>query len=107
MSQENVEVVRRGIDAWNRGEVEMLLVHPASAGHGLNLQHGGHHLCWYTLPWSLEMLKQTRGRLVRTGQKSPYVVEHVLHAGALDEVVWAALGRKRTTEDDLLAAMLG
>jgi SNF2 family DNA or RNA helicase len=97
----------RDIDAWNRGEVEILLIHPASAGHGLNLQYGGHHLCWYTLPWSLEMLKQTRGRLVRTGQKSPYVMEHVLHAGALDEVVWAALGRKRTTEDDLLAAMLG
>lgn len=96
----------KDIDAWNRGEVEMLLIHPASAGHGLNLQHGGHHLCWYTLPWSLEMLKQTRGRLVRTGQRSPFVMEHVLHAGKLDEVVWGALGRKRSVEDDLLAAML-
>ena len=94
------------IDAWNAGRVEMLLVHPASAGHGLNLQHGGHNLCWYTLPWSLEMLKQTRGRLVRTGQPSPFVTEHVLHAGSLDEVVWSALERKRVTEDDLVAAML-
>jgi hypothetical protein len=95
------------IDAWNRREVEMLLVHPASAGHGINLQHGGHNLCWYTLPWSWEMMKQTRGRLIRHGQKSPFVMEHVLLAGASDRWVWKRIGEKGATEDALLAAMLG
>jgi hypothetical protein len=95
------------IDAWNRGEVEILLVHPASAGHGINLQHGGHHICWFTLPWSLEMLKQTRGRLIRHGQKSPFVMEHVLLAGPVDRYVWKVLSEKGATEDSLLAALLG
>jgi hypothetical protein len=95
------------INAWNRREVEVLLVHPASAGHGINLQHGGHNICWYTLPWSLEMLKQTRGRLIRHGQKSPFVMEHVLLAGATDRRVWKLLGEKGRVEDALLAAMLG
>lgn len=94
------------IDAWNRREVEILLVHPASAGHGINLQHGGHHLCWFTLPWSWEMLKQTRGRLIRHGQPSPFVNEHVLLAGATDRYVWKRIGEKRDEEDALLAAML-
>jgi hypothetical protein len=94
------------IDAWNRREVEILLVHPQSAGHGINLQHGGHNLCWYTLPWSLEMLKQTRGRLIRHGQRSLYVMEHVLLAGATDRRVWKVLGAKGATEDSMLQAML-
>jgi hypothetical protein len=91
---------------WNRGEIEMLLAHPASAGHGLNLQHGGHHICWFTLPYSLEMWKQALGRLIRHGQKSPWVMAHVLLAGRADEVVLAALHRKRIVEDALLDAML-
>jgi hypothetical protein len=91
---------------WNRGEVEMLLAHPASAGHGLNLQHGGHHICWFTLPYSLEMWKQAHGRLIRHGQVSPWVMAHVLLAGRADEVVLAALHRKRIVEDALLDAML-
>jgi hypothetical protein len=91
---------------WNRGEIEMLLAHPASAGHGLNLQHGGHHICWFTLPYSLEMWKQAHGRLIRHGQVSPWVMAHVLLAGRADEVVLAALHRKRIVEDALLDAML-
>jgi hypothetical protein len=91
---------------WNRGEIEMLLAHPASAGHGLNLQHGGHHICWFTLPYSLEMWKQAHGRLIRHGQASPWVMAHVLLAGRADEVVLAALHRKRIVEDALLEAML-
>jgi hypothetical protein len=91
---------------WNRGEIEMLLAHPASAGHGLNLQHGGHHICWFTLPYSLEMWKQAIGRLIRHGQVSPWVMAHVLLAGRADEVVLAALHRKRIVEDALLDAML-
>lgn len=95
------------IDAWNRGEVEVLLLHPASAGHGLNLQAGGHHAVWFTLPWSLEMWKQSHGRLIRHGQQSPYVMSHVLSAGPLDERVLAALHRKGTVEGELLDALLG
>jgi hypothetical protein len=91
---------------WNRGEIEMLLAHPASAGHGLNLQHGGHHICWFTLPYSLEMWKQAHGRLIRHGQKSPFVNAHVLLAGRADEVVLSALHRKAGVEDALLEAML-
>lgn len=91
---------------WNRGEIEMLLAHPASAGHGLNLQHGGHNIAWFTLPYSLEMFKQAHGRLVRHGQKSPFVNAHVLLAGRADDVVLSALHRKRGVEDALLEAML-
>lgn len=98
---------QKDIDAWNRGEVEVLLLHPASAGHGLNLQAGGHHAIWYTLPWSLEMWKQSHGRLIRHGQASPYVVSHVLCAGPLDERVLKALHRKGAVEGELLDAMLG
>lgn len=97
---------QRDIDAWNRGEVELLLLHPASAGHGLNLQHGGHTCIWFTLPWSLEMWKQSHGRLIRHGQKSPYVMSHVLEAGPADERVLKALRRKETVEDEVLAALL-
>lgn len=94
------------IARWNRGEIEMLLLHPASAGHGLNLQHGGHNIAWFTLPYSLEMWKQGNGRAVRHGQKSPWVSAHVLLAGRADEVVLSALHRKRDVEDALLEAML-
>jgi SNF2 family DNA or RNA helicase len=96
----------KDIDAWNRGEVELLLLHPASAGHGLNLQHGGHTCIWFTLPWSLEMWKQSLGRIRRTGQRSPYVMAHVLEAGPTDARVLNVLHRKGTVEDELLAAML-
>jgi hypothetical protein len=94
------------ITRWNRGEVEMLLAHPASAGHGLNLQQGGHNICWYTLPWSLEMWKQANGRLVRHGQRNPWVVAHVLEAGKSDRLVLSVLHAKAGVEDRLLAAML-
>jgi hypothetical protein len=94
------------IGAWNAGQVEILLAHPASAGHGLNLQHGGHHICWFTLPWSLELWKQANGREVRQGQKSPYVMLHLLMAGRADEKVLDVLWKKSAVEDQLLQAMI-
>lgn len=94
------------IEQWNRGQIEVLLAHPASAGHGLNLQRGGHHICWFTLPWSLELFKQANGRLVRQGQRSPYVMLHLLLAGRSDEKVLDVLWKKSAVEDQLLAAML-
>jgi superfamily II DNA or RNA helicase len=86
------------LEAWNRREVPLLLAHPASAGHGLNLQHGGHNVAWFTLPWSLELWKQANGRLVRLGQKSQVVVAHVLMAGEVDHMVMGVLEEKGRVE---------
>jgi superfamily II DNA or RNA helicase len=86
------------LEAWNRREVPLLLAHPGSAGHGLNLQHGGHNVAWFTLPWSLELWKQANGRLVRIGQKSQTVVAHVLLAGEADHMVLDVLGQKNAVE---------
>lgn len=88
---------------WNAGEIPLLLAHPASAGHGLNLQKGpGHTLVWTTLPTSLEEWEQANKRLHRQGQKNP-VVAHVLHSPATVDVVdWARLVDKKTVQDALM-----
>ena len=87
------------IDAWNRGEVELLLIHPKSAGHGLNLQHGGCRMVFMSLPWSLEEYEQTVGRLHRSGQRHDVWV-YVLQTGkTIDEKIWAALHDKRAMSD--------
>ena len=87
------------IDAWNRGEVELLLIHPKSAGHGLNLQHGGCRMVFVSLPWSLEEYEQTVGRLHRSGQRHDVWV-YVLQTGkTIDEKIWAALHDKRAMSD--------
>lgn len=65
------------IDAWNRGEISIMLIHPSSAGHGLNLQEGGHHLIWYSGTWSQELYRQTNARLARSGQKHPVYIHHL------------------------------
>ena len=90
------------IDAWNRGDVPVLLVHPASAGHGLNLQHGGHTLVWHTAPWSLEEYQQTNKRLHRSGQQHPVVIHHLVAPGTVDVAVQQALSGKATVQDALL-----
>jgi SNF2 family DNA or RNA helicase len=94
------------IDRWNRREIEVLLVHPASAGHGLNLQHGGSTIFWFTLPWSHELWIQANGRLARTGQKAPRVMVHVPLCGPLDRYVLETLGEKGATERRLLDTLL-
>ena len=87
------------IERWNRGEVELLLVHPKSAGHGLNLQHGGCHMVFLSLPWSLELYEQTVGRLHRSGQKRDVWVYVMMADKTIDERIWAALHSKRAVSD--------
>lgn len=94
------------IAAWNAGELPMLCGHPASMGHGLNLQHGGSHLCWYTLPWSQELYDQATRRIYRQGVKAPRVVAHRLIArDTVDELVAQALASKTATQDALMKAL--
>ena len=85
--------------AWNEGQIDLLLLHPKSAGHGLNLQHGGCRMVWLSLPWSLELYEQTIGRLHRSGQRHD-VWNYVLMTNkTVDEKIWAALHDKRSISD--------
>ena len=93
------------IERWNAGQVELLLVHPKSAGHGLNLQHGGHHIVFLSLPWSLELYEQTIGRLHRSGQKNAVWCYVMLTHKTVDEKIWGALHDKRTLSDIALEAL--
>ena len=94
------------IRKWNRGELQVALIHPASAGHGLNLQSGGNMLIWFGLTWSLELYQQTVARLWRQGQTSEtVVVQHIITAGTIDEDVMKALANKDMTQNRLIAAV--
>jgi len=87
------------VEDWNAGKIELLAIHPKSAGHGLNLQHGGCHIVWLSLPWSLELYEQTIGRLHRSGQRHD-VWNYVLMTNkTVDEKIWAALHNKRSVSD--------
>jgi len=88
-----------GIKAWNEGKVELLLIHPKSAGHGLNLQHGGCRIAFLSLPWSLELYEQTVGRLHRSGQRHDVWCYVLLTNKTIDEKIWAALHDKRALSD--------
>ena len=87
------------IERWNAGKVELLLVHPKSAGHGLNLQYGGSKIVFLSLPWSLELYEQTIGRLHRSGQTQDVWCYVLLTNKTVDERIWAALHDKRTVSD--------
>jgi SNF2 family DNA or RNA helicase len=87
------------IERWNNGKVRLLAVHPKSAGHGLNLQHGGCHMVFLSLPWSLELYEQTIGRLHRSGQQHPVWCYVMLTNKTVDEKIWAALHDKRAISD--------
>ena len=93
------------IERWNAGKVELLLVHPKSAGHGLNLQHGGCRMVFLSLPWSLELYEQTVGRIHRSGQKNDVWVYVLLTNNTVDEKIWAALHDKRAISDIALEAL--
>ena len=94
------------IREWNEGKLQAAIIHPASAGHGLNLQSGGSTLLWFTVPWSLELYQQTVARLWRQGQKEETtVVIHLITEGTIDERVLAALRRKDQTQEALLEAV--
>jgi SNF2 family DNA or RNA helicase len=95
----------RAIERWNNGEVELFAIHPKSAGHGLNLQHGGCHMVFLSLPWSLELYEQTVGRLHRSGQKSPVWVYALMTEKTVDEKIWGALHDKRSVSDIALEAL--
>lgn len=92
--------------AWNAGEVDVLLANPASCGYGLNLQAGGHHIIWYTLPnWALEIYQQANKRLHRQGQPLPVISHVLLVQGGADEDVYAALQGKGDTQEALMNAL--
>lgn len=90
------------VDAWNRGEIPVLIAHAASAGHGLNLQEGGHTIVWTSLPWSLELYEQANARLDRQGQKNPVVIHHLVTPGTVDERIMEALENKGSVQDALM-----
>lgn len=93
------------IERWNRGELPVMLIHPASAGHGLNLQSGGSTLVWFGLTWSLELYQQTNARLWRQGQEHTVVIHHIVAKGTIDERIMVALQDKDKTQAALMDAV--
>ncbi|CAM3181861.1 DEAD/DEAH box helicase [Streptococcus dysgalactiae] len=94
------------IREWNKGNVPVGILHPASAGHGLNLQKGGHHLVWFGLTWSLELYQQTNARLWRQGQEAETVViQHIVTEGTIDEEILKALENKDAQQERLIEAV--
>lgn len=96
---------RTEVENWNKGEIPMLVTHPASAGHGLNLQHGGDIIVWYGLPWSLELYQQANARLYRQGQKKTVSIYRILTRDTHDSDVLKALEQKNITQEELLRAL--
>lgn len=92
----------KDITDWNEGKVPIAVIHPASAGHGLNLQLGGSTLIWFSLTWSLELYQQTNARLYRQGQKDTVVIHHIVSKGTIDEDVMKALKAKERIQDALI-----
>ena len=95
----------RSIKDWNDSEIPVAVIHPASAGHGLNLQSGGSTLVWFGLTWSLELYQQTNARLHRQGQTETVVIHHIIAKDTIDEDVMKALRRKEKTQSDLIDAV--
>lgn len=95
----------KDISDWNKGNIPVLLVHPASAGHGLNLQAGGHIIVWFGLTWSLELYQQANARLHRQGQKETVIIHHIVASGTVDEDVMRALSNKEINQNMLLEAV--
>ena len=87
---------------WNAGKIKLLVSHPASIGHGLNLQQGGHIIVWYSPTWSLELYQQANARLYRQGQKMPTLIYRLIARGTVDEAVVSALGCKDKAQDALI-----
>lgn len=95
----------KDMEDWNAGKIPVALIHPASAGHGLNIQSGGHILIWFGLTWSLEAYQQTNARLWRQGQKERVSIHHIITEGTVDENVMKALNAKEYRQEDLIAAV--
>ena len=95
----------KDIEDWNNSKIPIAVIHPASAGHGLNLQSGGSTLIWFGLTWSLELYQQTNARLYRQGQKDTVIVHHIITKNTIDEDVLLALTKKEKTQDALIDAV--
>ena len=95
----------KDIKDWNYGRIPIALIHPASAGHGLNIQAGGHILIWFGLTWSLELYQQTNARLWRQGQSETVTIHHIITKNTVDEDVLSALASKDVTQEKLIAAV--
>lgn len=93
------------IENWNAGKVRVLLLHPASGGHGLNLQDGGHTMVWFGLTFSYEQFAQTIARIHRSGQKHPVVCHFITSRGTVDQLMWKALRSKKRGQAELLKAL--
>jgi SNF2 family DNA or RNA helicase len=93
------------MEDWNKGEIPVMLAHPASAGHGLNLQNGGSTIIWFGLPWSLELYQQVNARIHRQGQKNTVVVHHLVAKETIDEDVMQVLAKKQAGQEALLQAV--
>lgn len=106
-SRFKVEVLTssESIKRWNEGEIQIAAIHPASAGHGLNLQAGGSTLVWFGLTWSLELYQQTNARLYRQGQTDTVVIHHLITKDTMDERVMEALNKKNNTQSALIDAV--
>ncbi len=95
----------KDIEDWNKGKIQLLLAHPASCGHGLNLQAGGNIIVWFGLTWSLELYQQANARLDRQGQTKNVIVHHLVTKGTIDEDVLAAIENKASGQDALMEAV--
>jgi SNF2 family DNA or RNA helicase len=95
----------KDMEDWNKGEIPVMLAHPASAGHGLNLQKGGSTIIWFGLPWSLELYQQANARIHRQGQKNTVVVHHLVAKETIDEDVMQVLAKKQAGQEALLQAV--
>jgi len=93
------------ISEWNCGKIKILLAHPASAGHGLNLQYGGNIIVWFSLTWSLEYYQQANKRLHRNGQNKPVIIHHLIAKNTIDETILKVLSDKNSRQENLLTAL--
>jgi SNF2 family DNA or RNA helicase len=90
---------------WNKGEIQVMVLHPASAGHGLNLQSGGNIIVWFGQTWSLELYMQLNARLHRQGQEKPVIVNHLICKNTIDVDVHRSIKRKDAKQDGLMEAI--
>ena len=93
------------IAQWNDGKIQVLVTHPASAAHGINIQKGGHILVWLGNTWSLELYMQFNARLYRQGQDKPVYIHHIVTKGTVDEKIIKALSGKKETQDGLMQSI--
>lgn len=95
----------KDVEDWNAGKIQVLAMHPASGGHGLNLQAGGNIIVWFGLTWSLELYLQANARLNRQGQLKPVIIHHLIAAGTMDETVMKAIKLKDDKQKSLMEAI--